>query len=332
MGKLAGWLIVFLLLIVNPTTTGSQAASFNSAVFQPGSERYIVNHQEQAMDAITFIEQGRVWVPLRYLAYACGITTEGILWDPVTQSARLTLGDRELTLQVGSKQLVGQEGPWQVDTAPQIIGDRVYLPARWVASYFGYGVDWDAEKRAVLIYAFPAEKPQPPPAVDILLVNKQLPLPADYSVGELVDFQGFRFAAPVQAPLQELFAAAARQGFSLRVTSGYRSAAEQQAVFQNRASKQGLNVARATVAPVGHSEHQTGLAVDIAGTIRAYDWLAANSWQYGFILRYPKGKEAITGYAYEPWHFRYVGVPIASFMHYKGIATLEEFVFDYAGG
>jgi D-alanyl-D-alanine carboxypeptidase len=86
----------------------------------------------------------------------------------------------------------------------------------------------------------------------------------------------------------------------------------------------------------GYSEHQTGLAVDFAARgvstlqvsfakTKAGIWLAANAYRYGFVLRYPSGKTAITGYSFEPWHFRYVGVEVATAMHDQNIQTLEEF-------
>ncbi len=312
---------------------GVQATPLNNAVFQPGSDKYIVNNQEQQMDTISFIEDGRVFVPIRYLAYACGVTDENILWDPASQTVQLLLADKQLTLQVGSNQLIRQEGMIEADATPQIIGARTYLPARWVAAYFGYTVDWDTANKAVLIYPSEQLKPRPPLPVKIILVNKQFRLPTDYRVGgdSLIHFKGYPFSSLLQEPLQNLFTAAAGQGVSLTITSGYRTAAEQQAIFNNRASQLGLKMTTSTVAPVGHSEHQTGLAVDIAGNGKAYAWLAANSWQHGFILRYPEGKETITGYSFEPWHFRYIGLPIAAFMHHKGIATLEEFIYYYAG-
>ena len=83
----------------------------------------------------------------------------------------------------------------------------------------------------------------------------------------------------------------------------------------------------------GHSEHQTGLAVDVEGSNNDYDkfessiefnWMINNSYKYGFILRYPKGKENITGFKYEPWHYRYVGIELAKYL-YKNNLTLEEY-------
>ena len=89
-------------------------------------------------------------------------------------------------------------------------------------------------------------------------------------------------------------------------------------------------------ARAGHSEHQTGLAVDVAGSNDSYDdfeasiefnWMKKNAHKYGFILRYPKGKEKITGFKYEPWHYRYIGIDIATEIYEKDI-TLEEYKND----
>ena len=85
------------------------------------------------------------------------------------------------------------------------------------------------------------------------------------------------------------------------------------------------------VAVFPESKRLFGLAVDIGVDTYDYTWLKVNSWRYGFIQRYPEGGEEITGYAYEPWHFRYVGVPVASFMHVNNIQTLEDFVDTYIG-
>jgi zinc D-Ala-D-Ala carboxypeptidase len=92
-----------------------------------------------------------------------------------------------------------------------------------------------------------------------------------------------------------------------------------------------------TTAPPGRSEHQTGLAIDI-GSESGYcslaecfadtpegQWLAANAWRFGFLLRYPADKIDITGYTFEPWHYRYIGVDLSTEMHERGVTTLEEF-------
>ena len=141
--------------------------------------------------------------------------------------------------------------------------------------------------------------------------------------------------ADIETPLINMFAAANDAGYSLMIGSGYRSAAQQQIYLDSAAASVGLEVANQTIAIPGQSEHQTGLAVDISTTARnCYldtcfadtsdgQWLVQNSYKYGFILRYQKGKESISGYNYEPWHFRYVGVDLATALHDSNL-TLDE--------
>jgi len=139
----------------------------------------------------------------------------------------------------------------------------------------------------------------------------------------------------IDGPLADLFGAAQKEGHSLMVGSAYRSAAYQEQIFNTYVARVGYEQADKYSAHPGFSEHQTGLAVDIStvsqqcylsecfiGTADG-QWLAANAHKYGFILRYPKGKEAITGYNFEPWHYRYVGVDLATALHQSGL-TLDE--------
>lgn len=123
---------------------------------------------------------------------------------------------------------------------------------------------------------------------------------------------------------------------TLIVQSGYRSYYSQKSILAAKIKSIGKTEALKLVAKPGYSEHQTGLAVDFAAKgvstlqvsfakTKAGVWLAANSYKYGFVLRYPKGKTAITGYNFEPWHFRYVGVGLATAMHDQNISTLEEY-------
>lgn len=100
---------------------------------------------------------------------------------------------------------------------------------------------------------------------------------------------------------------------------------------QGESRAQAEQDAQLWVNPVGYSEHQTGLAVDInadgihsTGT-QVYSWLSVHAWEYGFILRYPEGKTALTGTDYEPWHYRYVGKDAAKAIHDQGIC-LEEYL------
>ena len=135
--------------------------------------------------------------------------------------------------------------------------------------------------------------------------------------------------------LVALFSAAHTQGIELKIGSGFRSAESQQMYYSNYVKTYGQAAADTFSAKPGHSEHQTGLAVDLTtadqycrlercfGDTAAGKWLAANTPAYGFILRYPDGKEAVTGYTYEPWHFRYVGPEFAKALVESGL-TLDE--------
>jgi len=130
--------------------------------------------------------------------------------------------------------------------------------------------------------------------------------------------------------------AAAGKG-TLILNSGFRTYKSQQGLYNRTRDTRGLAVAEKLSARPGHSEHQLGLAADFSvkgqgcvimvcfGKTEAGMWLAEYAHQYGFVLRYPKGYKPITGFQYEPWHFRYVGVELATEMNTRGIKTLEEF-------
>lgn len=124
---------------------------------------------------------------------------------------------------------------------------------------------------------------------------------------------------------------------TLVVQSAYRSYSTQVDVHSRQVARYGKKVGENLAARPGYSEHQTGMAIDISaegqgcqirtcfGTTRAGKWLKIHSYKFGFVLRYPGDKTSITGYQFEPWHFRYVGIPVATAMHKKGISTLETF-------
>ena len=120
-------------------------------------------------------------------------------------------------------------------------------------------------------------------------------------------------------------------GLNIWIQSGYRSYELQSELYNNYVNRDGKLAADTYSARPGHSEHQTGLAFDL-NTISddfAYTnegkWVNENAWKYGYILRYPKGKDDITGYKYEPWHFRYVGKDLAKELYNGGDwITLEE--------
>ena len=170
-----------------------------------------------------------------------------------------------------------------------------------------------------------------------IVSNKQRPLdPRDYAPSDLVSVgNGQRLRSEAASALTELFDAASSAGYTLRPLSGYRSYSTQVAVYQSEVNAYGRAVADTQSARPGTSEHQTGLAIDIGGggcgiedcfgDTEEGKWVAANAYKYGFIIRYPEGKQNVTGYRYEPWHVRYVGKDLSIEMNRQGILTLEEF-------
>ncbi len=176
-----------------------------------------------------------------------------------------------------------------------------------------------------------------------VVVNKNRPFsPVDYAPDDLV-----RLTLPSNYPpllraeaaeaLEALFADAEADGIGLVIHSTYRSYTLQQRLKRQSVERYGRDVSDARSARAGHSEHQSGLAVDLTtvsgactldecfGETPEGRWLAENSWKYGFVLRYLEGTSDITGYIYEPWHFRYVGTELATEISNQGYVTLEEF-------
>ncbi|MBQ8786270.1 MAG: D-alanyl-D-alanine carboxypeptidase family protein [Oscillospiraceae bacterium] len=156
----------------------------------------------------------------------------------------------------------------------------------------------------------------------ILIANKTYALPSDYAPG--VDPEA-------EAAFHEMQTAAAELGLNLYISSGYRSYDYQAGLYQRYVDRSGQAEADRYSARPGHSEHQTGLAFDlntISDEFKDTDegkWVAENCHKYGFIVRYPEDKEAITGYMYEPWHIRYLGTDIATNVFESGLC-LEEYL------
>ena len=188
--------------------------------------------------------------------------------------------------------------------------------------------------------------PHQNPADTLILVNKQNKAPAVPPTLVLPDVPptkesvaGNIYMQPEAAEaLENLFAGAKEQGVILYATSGFRSYSTQKAIFDRKSQQRGEKGANASVAKPGYSEHQTGLAMDVEGHsslgIGLVDdfgetpegkWLAQHCHEYGFIIRYPKGKTNITGYIYEPWHIRYVGKEAAEEIVALDI-TFEEYI------
>ena len=171
-----------------------------------------------------------------------------------------------------------------------------------------------------------------------VVANKQRPLnPITYKP-EIGYFKGVQVAKVTAAALSKMAAGMLKdKAGTLLLNSGYRSYDTQVVVHDRQVKRLGLKAGEALAARPGYSEHQTGLAADVSAAgqgctiqvcfanTKAGKWLAANAWQYGFILRYPNGQTATTGYQFEPWHFRYVGVDLATEMKSQNVTVLEKF-------
>lgn len=177
-----------------------------------------------------------------------------------------------------------------------------------------------------------------------VVVNKMRPLqPLDWTPTDLVlpeaipNNWGDALRAEAATALQEMYQAADTVGLAFTITSGFRDYGRQAALFDGYVESDGIAAAESYSARPGHSEHQTGLAVDLTdggecsleecfGETELGQWLRAHAWEFGYILRYEQGQQATVGFSYEPWHFRYVGRDVSTAMHEQGIANLEDFV------
>lgn len=187
------------------------------------------------------------------------------------------------------------------------------------------------------------------PASLWVIVNKHRPLmPADYTPTDLaipnvplrstITATEKQLRKPAADALENLVSAAKGEGIHFNLQSGFRSYAFQVSLYNRYVREQGQSVADSQSARPGYSEHQTGLAADLGGITQPDcdveqcftdtaegKWLAANAYRYGFIVRYPLGRETTTGYIYEPWHIRYVGMALAAEMRQTKADTMEDF-------
>lgn len=169
----------------------------------------------------------------------------------------------------------------------------------------------------------------------LVLVNKYNQLSSDYTPENLqeVSYGTGKLKKEAAIAFDKMCAAAKKENILIYGGSGYRSYSYQLELYNRYVTQDGIQKADTYSARAGHSEHQTGLAMDILNknwgfieeTSKEYTWLVNNSYKYGFILRYLKGKENITGYKFEPWHYRYVGIDVATEIHNLNI-TYDEYI------
>lgn len=175
-----------------------------------------------------------------------------------------------------------------------------------------------------------------------VVVNKKHRLPSDY-VPSLKSVVGGQLRPEAADALTAMLSAAQNDGISMRIISSYRSYSTQVATYNKWVNIDGKAQADRSSARAGHSEHQTGLAVDLGtpdavcdlaicfGDTAQGKWLALNAHNYGYIVRYESDTESVTGYQYEPWHMRYLGVDVAKAVKNSGL-TLDQYYGVEAGG
>lgn len=193
------------------------------------------------------------------------------------------------------------------------------------------------------------EEPESPVVMkegsQLIVVNKTRSLPSSYTPSNLTVPEVYEFGSPpvrahVAEALEDMFADAAEENLQLIALSGYRSYDRQVEIFDSNVEARGFEEANQYSAQPGQSEHQTGLAMDVsspelsesgdyltaafADTAEG-EWVLEHARDYGFIIRYPEGKESITGYQYEPWHLRYVGKELAQYLEANEL-TIEEYI------
>ncbi len=176
---------------------------------------------------------------------------------------------------------------------------------------------------------------------NLIVVNRWNEIPEDFSISLTELSNGQKVDSRIYPYLQEMFDGMRTDGIYPVVREGYRTAEEQEEIFNKKVQAyinegyfrvRAERLAKEWVALPGTSEHQLGIAVDInadkthSTNDEVYEWLAENAYKYGFILRYPQGKGEITGTGYEPWHYRYVGVEIAEEIFDNQICLEEYFL------
>ena len=170
-----------------------------------------------------------------------------------------------------------------------------------------------------------------------MLANLDHPLPADWEIETVTISNGLEVDQRIISALDDMLDDCRAAGLSPLVCSAYRTYSTQKTLYANAVKTKGRKTANIRSARAGRSEHHTGYAIDITSKSMGWGlkqdfadypdgkWINDHCHEYGFIIRYPKGKTDITGYAYEPWHLRYVGVEAATEIMEQGI-TLEEYL------
>lgn len=179
------------------------------------------------------------------------------------------------------------------------------------------------------------------PALNInkitMLVNKYHYVDKDYVPNNLIEIDGLKINKEAYESFTEMKNDMEKEGLNIRIISAYRSYNYQENLYNKYLMNDKKDFVDTYSARAGYSEHHTGLAIDVDNKYFDYNkfyltkefiWMNDNAYKYGFILRYPKDKDNITGYSYEPWHYRYVGIKIADYIK-KHNSTFEEYYYEF---
>lgn len=331
------FIISLILLIIFFAFNGQ---NFAFAISTNDIRVYIDAEEVKFPDTKPYILNSRTLVPVRTISEQLGATVK---WDNSTRTVNIIKGDDVINIEIGYPRLTKNGSSYLMDTIATIKNGRTMVPLRFVSEQLGVGVEWVSETKTIqirtdvnpkdIILTIPKKetvnnliltmaKNNPIYIQGILIVNKSYPLPANYNPGE---------NTVARSAFNKMQTRAKSEGLNIYISSGFRSYSYQTKVYNRYVKSHGQKVADTFSARPGHSEHQTGLALDLNSITDSFAntkegiWVKNNCYKYGFIVRYPKGKESITGYQYEPWHIRYVGIDMATKIHNSGLC-LEEYL------
>lgn len=171
----------------------------------------------------------------------------------------------------------------------------------------------------------------------LTIVNKYNYVTKDYVPSDLIEINKLKINKEAYNAYLKIKDAMNKENLNIRIISAYRTYEYQENLYNNYLKKDKREIVDTYSARAGYSEHHTGLAIDIDNEKQSFEhfyltkeflWMQENAYKYGFILRYPKDKENITGYSYEPWHYRYVGKEIAEYIK-KHNSTYEEYYYEF---
>ncbi len=300
-----------------------------------GTNTITVNDVVKTYKNSSVLRNSEAYIPVDMLSAA--FFTDGIFYINQCVNIHKFFGNNDYNKVVKDVLSVSKSANFRPEEFKNYIKYHIKMPEydMWAVLYrVNHDLDYPFYEK-IKVIKYPHERS--------VLVNKSHKLPDGFSQYNLVnmnraytvnDGKQYLISAVAYDKYKQMADAAKKEGLSMKVISAYRTEAYQKNLYNDKVRTSGkINADKYSARP-GHSEHQTGLAVDISSTKGTFEytpefrWLQKHAHEYGFILRYPKGKEWITGYAYEPWHYRYVGVDAAKKIYQEGI-TYEEYYVKY---